>query len=678
MQVAATRTALVLAAVLAVAITPPRAAAQDSAPPSLMILFDGSGSMWGKINGSPLPKFGAAREALRQTLPALSPTTRTGLAGFGHRRRGDCTDVETMVPLEAADPLRFMPLLDKLNPKGKGPLAQGLRQAASVLAASPGEKHLLVLHDEPDNCQQDVCAAAAEIHAADPAIRIHVVTVGMAPAAAEPLACMATQTRGTVFATEDAAELPKAIQTALATIGRPASPPAVAAPPPAVAQPATAAAAIATPAAPPATVAALPKPDELPSDGPSRVRLNMRLAGSGVPIDGAVRWRLTRLDAPAGTTAAVERLGARHEIEIPEGRYRVDAAIGAVAQSKEITVKPAGVSDGRLEVPAALVRLDVTARRGSGTLTPAMVTLRRAGPTGEVLWLGQSGETVAVPSGQLHVRVEEGAASAETALAVTPGAAQPVEIALEAGQLRLSASTREGGPPLDDIVFRVLEESPETPAGVREIARSSAPSPTFVLPAGAYLVAARSGAIELRERTIVRPGEESTRTLVLAGGRLRLGLKQTDPDAVQATTVTASRLDPSEPVAQTVAQTLSSARPAADLAPGRYRIDARIGTQNAKLVREVEIKAGAEVALPLEIPAARVELKLAAGGLASADMVWEVADRTGTVVWRSMQTRPRGWLAPGRYEARLAGRDRVRTASFEVRAGDRTVVEVAP
>lgn len=400
----------------------------------------------------------------------------------------------------------------------------------------------------------------------------------------------------------------------------------------------------------------------------------MRLAGSGVPIDGAVRWRLTRLDAPAGTTATVERLGARHEIEIPQGHYRVDAAIGAVAQSKEITVKPAGVSDGRLEVPAALVRLDVTARRGSGALTPAMVTIRRAGPTGEVLWLGQSGETVAVPSGQLHVRVEEGAASAESALAVTSGAAQPVEIALEAGQLRLSASTREGGPPLDDIVFRVLEESPETPAGVREIARSSAPSPTFVLPAGAYLVAARSGAIELRERTIVRPGEESTRTLVLAGGRLRLALKQTDPDAAQAITVTASRLDPADPATLT----LSSARPAADLAPGRYRIDARIGTQNAKLAREVEIKAGAEVALALEIPAGRVELKLAAGGLASADMVWEVADRTGAVVWRSMQPRPRGWLAPGRYEARLAGRDRVRSASFEVRAGDKTVVEVTP
>lgn len=674
MQVPPIGAALVLAAVLAAAIAPLRAGAQESAPPSLMILFDGSGSMWGKINGSPLPKFGAAREALRQTLPALSPATRTGLAGFGHRRRGDCTDVETMVPLEAADPLRFMPLLEKLNPKGKGPLAQGLRQAASVLAASPGEKHLLVLHDEPDNCQQDVCAAAAEIHAADPAIRIHVVTVGMAPSAAQPLACMAAQTGGTMFATEDAGELPRAIQTALAAIGRPAAPPARAAPAPTPAAPASPASPAAAATAAPATLTTPPAPPELPADGPSRVRLDMRLAGSAIPIDGAVRWRLTRLEATAGTGTAIERLGARHEIEIPEGRWRIDAAIGAVTQSKEITVKAAGVSDGRLEVPAALVRLDVTARRGSGTLTPAMVTIRRGGPTGEVLWLGQSGETVAVPPGQLHVRVEEGAAAAETALAVSAGAAQPVEIALEAGQLRVTASAREGGPPLDDIVFRVLEESPEAAAGVREIARSSAPSPTFVLPAGAYLVSARSGAIELRERTIVRPGEESTRALVLAGGRLRLTLKPGDPDAAQATMVTASRLDPADPATQT----LSPARPLAELAPGRYRIDARIGSQNARLVREVEIKPGAEVTLPVDIPAARVELKLAAGGLASADMVWEVADRTGAVVWRSMVNRPRGWLAPGRYEARLTGRDRVRTAGFEVRAGDKTVIEVAP
>lgn len=671
MQFAATRAALVLAAALAAALLPVRTAAQQTAPPSLMILFDGSGSMWGKINGSPLPKFGAAREALRQTLPALSPATRTGLAGFGHRRRGDCTDVETMVPLEAADPLRFMPLLDKLNPKGKGPLAQGLRQAASALAASPGEKHLLVIHDEPDNCQQDVCAAAAEIHAADPSIRIHVVTVGMSPAQAQPLACMATLTRGTVFATEDAAELPRAIQTALATVGRPAAaPPAAAAAPSAPASPAPQAPA---PAVPPAVVAAPPPAADLPADGPSRVRLELRLAGSGVPIDGTVRWRLTRLDAPADAAAAVERLGARHEIEVPEGRYRIDAAIGAVAQTKEIAVKPAGASDGRLEISAALVRLDVTARRGSGTVMPAMVTIRRGGPTGEVLWLGQSGETVAVPVGQLHVQVEEGVATAGTVLSVSAGAAQPVEIALDAGQLRLSASARDGGPPLDDVVFRVLEESPEAPAGVREIASSSAPSPTFVLPAGSYLVSARSGAHELRERAIVRPGEESTRTLVLASGRVRPVLNETDPDIQKAITVTATRFEPTG----LASQPLSPAR-AANLPPGRYRIDARIGSQNASVTREIEIRAGAEVAVPIDVPAARVELKISAGGLASADMVWEVADRSGAIVWRSMLVRPRGWLAPGRYEARLAGRDRTRTATFEVRAGDRSVVEVGP
>ena len=73
--------------------------AQTGEPASLAIIFDGSGSMWGNIEGARASKFVMARDALKRALPKVAPQTRVGLASFGHRR-GDCTDVEMIKPPE--------------------------------------------------------------------------------------------------------------------------------------------------------------------------------------------------------------------------------------------------------------------------------------------------------------------------------------------------------------------------------------------------------------------------------------------------------------------------------------------------------------------------------------------------------------------------------------------------
>src|SRR5690606_35460490 len=48
--------------------SPPAAA---ESPVRVQVVFDGSGSMWGKIPGSSEAKFTLAREGLRQILPAI-------------------------------------------------------------------------------------------------------------------------------------------------------------------------------------------------------------------------------------------------------------------------------------------------------------------------------------------------------------------------------------------------------------------------------------------------------------------------------------------------------------------------------------------------------------------------------------------------------------------------------
>ena len=61
-----------------------------------IIVLDGSGSMWGQIDGR--AKLEIAREALDSVLSALDPVTEIGLMAYGHREKGACGDIELVVP----------------------------------------------------------------------------------------------------------------------------------------------------------------------------------------------------------------------------------------------------------------------------------------------------------------------------------------------------------------------------------------------------------------------------------------------------------------------------------------------------------------------------------------------------------------------------------------------------
>ena len=106
-----------------------------------------------------------ARDAVRRGLGRVGPQTRVGLVAFGHRR-GDCGDVELLRPLEPLDAQRLGDTLDKMNPRGRGPLTTALREAAKSLPPAPGKRSLILIHDDADNCQQNVCAAAEELRRA--------------------------------------------------------------------------------------------------------------------------------------------------------------------------------------------------------------------------------------------------------------------------------------------------------------------------------------------------------------------------------------------------------------------------------------------------------------------------------------------------------------------------------
>src|SRR5512139_3006940 len=82
-----------------VAVTAQPAVAEPAQP--VLIIVDGSGSMWGKMEGDATAKLYGVRDLLRERLLVAPAQSRIGLGSFGHRRKGDCGDVELIAPIEA-------------------------------------------------------------------------------------------------------------------------------------------------------------------------------------------------------------------------------------------------------------------------------------------------------------------------------------------------------------------------------------------------------------------------------------------------------------------------------------------------------------------------------------------------------------------------------------------------
>ena len=85
-----------------------------------VIVLDGSGSMWGQIDGR--PKLEIAREALRGVLEGLPATREIGLMAYGHRQKGACDDIELIVPPAAGTASAMIAAADALKFLGKMPL----------------------------------------------------------------------------------------------------------------------------------------------------------------------------------------------------------------------------------------------------------------------------------------------------------------------------------------------------------------------------------------------------------------------------------------------------------------------------------------------------------------------------------------------------------------------------
>lgn len=669
---AARRIAAAVATALLVPIRAPEAAAAETAP-AVMIVFDGSGSMWGRIDGDRLSRLQAARDALRRALPALSADTRVGLASFGHRRKGDCSDVETLVAPAARDVEALMGALDRLNPRGKGPLALAVREAAKVLGdLGGGSATVILIHDGPDNCQQDACAAAAEIAKAQPGLVIHTVGLGLEAEDARKMACVAAATGGRTYDARDGAAIDEAVAAALKLVhpmpGRTARP----APAP------TPAARPERPAAAPAGAVSSREPA-----APPGLDLAAVLTADGPPIDAPVHWRVLKADGNG--PPLLEADAPRLVRALAPATYTVEARLGLATARQRITVTDKPASPVRVPLDAGVVTPAARAHKDGGIVEGATYSIREVKPgagttgkgagVGRTLWIGRSGGSdIVLPTGTYIVRAETGGVVRDETVALAAGARKTLDMVMGTGQLVLGAALSDDGPALDAVTFIVTEDDPDSPRGLREVARSAAARPELVLPAGTYYVTARTASAEARQRIAVGAGDVVKRTIPLGVSRLSVATHLDVPQGARRppilTRVVRADGDRGEAARSAVAD------PAFLLPAGRYRVLSQAGQQNVRAERSIEIKPREDARLAVDFNAAHVALKVRDGASTALDQYWEVRDAAGEVVWRTTQSEVRMTLAPGRYTASVEWRGRRLETSFDVARGDHRTVLV--
>ncbi|MDX2308498.1 MAG: VWA domain-containing protein [Hyphomicrobium sp.] len=614
-----------------------------SADTPTIVVIDGSGSMWGKMPGNETAKFYATRDHLRVLLGQAAPQSRTGLVSFGHRRKGDCQDVEVIAPPEAGGAARLVEALDQLNPKGKGPLAEALKAAAGSVGTG-AQGTIILIHDGLDNCQQDACATAGQIAKSNPRLKINILSLGLEKADSARMRCVAEQTGGRQIEARTEAEIGSALTEFLK---------------PSTLDPAV--------AAQPAEAVVTPPPTQ--ASGPPGLRLTAAFNDGGTMIGGPIGWVIRRVPIDPAAAPLVERTSAEINEPLDPGTYQVSASLGLVTRTVEFEVGSAGPKTERVALDAGTLKIAMTASRDGAPLKAPVVSvipLSADGRRDTPIWIGREGVAeLVVPSGSYEVDVVDGLARAAAKVALPAGGTERADIVLETGELTLAAVGTEGGVPLDNLTFVLEVDDPEAPLGRREIARSAAPRPTFTVVAGTYYVTALLGPNIVRDRVAVSIGDRVQRTLVLGTARVRLNAEligvPVPPDVPIAYRITEMQGQ------KRVVARSSAGKPAFTLAAGSYKVEAQLGTSNVKTSRLLDVASGKDVTVDLVLEAKEVRVGELEGVQTGPDTRAVIRDQRGRTVWRSR----RGddlvtLLSPGRYVVSVESQDERHEQTIEV------------
>ena len=196
------------ATLIALAFVAPLPAFADA--PRTILVLDGSGSMWGQIEGE--AKISIARTVVGDLLGEIPSEMELGLTVYGHRRKGDCGDIESLVPVGANTSAAIRSAVDGIKPKGKTPLSAAVLAAAEELKYTEEKATVILVSDGRETCDLDPCQLGTRLEETGVDFTTHVVGFDVSEEKDKAqLQCLAENTGGTFVSASSATELKDAL-----------------------------------------------------------------------------------------------------------------------------------------------------------------------------------------------------------------------------------------------------------------------------------------------------------------------------------------------------------------------------------------------------------------------------------------------------------------------------------
>ncbi|TNF18881.1 MAG: VWA domain-containing protein [Rhodobacteraceae bacterium] len=178
--------------------------------PRTILVLDGSGSMWGQIDG--IAKIEIAQGVMGQLLASLPEDQELGLTVYGHRTKGDCSDIETLVAPGAGTRAAIADAVNAIQPRGKTPMTDAVVAAAEALRYTEEAATVILVSDGIETCNPDPCAAARVLQETGVDFTAHVVGFDVTdPEALRQMQCLAEETGGRFLTAANAGELGEAL-----------------------------------------------------------------------------------------------------------------------------------------------------------------------------------------------------------------------------------------------------------------------------------------------------------------------------------------------------------------------------------------------------------------------------------------------------------------------------------
>lgn len=279
--------------------------------PRIMLVLDGSSSMWTRVDGE-ISKIEIAKKAVADLVDDWESKMAFGITTYGHREEANCQDIETILPLADVDGKQVVDVVDSIMPKGKTPLAAALRQAADMLDYENQPAKILLVSDGIENCGQDPCQAAAELAAKAKDLSIDIIGFDMNNHQMGQLECIATNAHGHVVR----ADISNFSETMDHTM--------------------TAA---------------------IESEAPA-VTLLLSTVMADQPVTENIRYVVHLNEAGDSSSKVAESFSAAPTLHLPTGRFEVEAIYGEGAQTQSKTMEIDLVSGEAFELVFELAEFD--------------------------------------------------------------------------------------------------------------------------------------------------------------------------------------------------------------------------------------------------------------------------------------------------------------------------------